>query len=135
MQVCDIGAHSCVAGAIDAGPDGTTEAGGSDAQGLVDGAADVDATGADASDAAGGSGKPDGSAGPDGAGASDASVSDGQADGSPSAAAGGSIEGGGLSCSVPVAGGNARSAPLLPALAALLFEIRRRRRLRAVSSC
>jgi hypothetical protein len=129
MQVCDIGAHSCVAGgASDAGPDATSEAGGSDAQGLVDGAADVNGTGADAS------GKPDGSAGPDGAGASDASISDSEAGGSPSAAAGGSIEGGGLSCSVPVAGGNPGSAPLRPALAALLFEIRRRRRLRAVTS-
>jgi hypothetical protein len=135
MRVCDLAAHSCVAGgASDAGADATSEAGGSDAQGLVDGAADVYGAGADASDAADGSGQPDGSVGPDGAGASDASITNGEAGGSPSAAPGGSIEGGGLSCSVPVVGGNAASAPLLPALAALLFEIRRRRRLLAVTS-
>ena len=133
MRVCNVAAHSCVAGGpTDAGFDaaddaggrdaggtdaGLGDAGGGDAQRVADADADVDGAGSGASDAADGSGEAD---------ASDALDSGGEA-GAPPATAGGSIEGGGLSCSVSRVGGVDFAPPAL-ALGPLLFSIVRRRR-------
>jgi hypothetical protein len=115
MPICDVGSHSCEAGTRDAGPDAAADAGG-DAQATPEGATEA----ADAADAANGEGD-------DAENGSDTSNAGAETGSLPPAAQGGTIEGGGLSCSMSRVSRHADVAPAALVLGTLLFGIVRRR--------